>query len=125
MKELELVKEFHKKFNHPIEKTPIIPEIKRIILRNNLIREELEELEVASQEEDIVEVADALIDILYVTYGAICEYGLADKAKELFDEVHSSNMSKLENGFPVYDNQGKVMKGSNYYAPNIRGVLNL
>src|SRR5688572_18229476 len=91
---LQLVSEFHKTFKHPILSQPGIPSEDRCKLRVALIAEELKELEVAILEKDIVEVADALCDIQYVLSGAILEFGLGDKFKELFEEVQRSNMSK-------------------------------
>ena len=87
-------------------------------LRYNLIKEELNELKDAIDKKDIVEVADALTDILYVTYGAGHAFGIdLDKC---FEEVQNSNMSKLdENGKPIYNDAGKVMKGPNYFKPNL------
>lgn len=91
---LNQVADFHRTFKHPIMSTPGIPSEDRCRLRVALIAEELKELEVAILEKDIVEVADALCDIQYVLSGAILEFGLGDKFKELFDEVQRSNMSK-------------------------------
>jgi len=88
------VAEFHKTFKHPIEKEPIIPAPERCKLRVSLIAEELKELEKAIEDNDLVEVADALCDIQYVLSGAVLEFGLGDKFKDLFDEVQRSNMSK-------------------------------
>lgn len=91
---LNQVAEFHKTFKHPIEKSPIIPSKQRSDLRVSLLVEEVKELQQAIEENNLVEVADALCDIQYVLAGAILEFGLADKFKDLFDEVHRSNMSK-------------------------------
>ena len=91
---LNQVAEFHRTFRHPILESPEIPSEARCKLRVSLIAEELKELQDAIEEEDIVEVADALCDIQYVLAGAILEFGLGDKFKELFDEVQRSNMSK-------------------------------
>lgn len=91
---LNSVAEFHKTFKHPILSSPQIPSEDRCKLRVSLIAEELKELEEAIQNKDLVEVADALCDIQYVLSGAILEFGLGDKFKELFDEVQRSNMSK-------------------------------
>jgi predicted HAD superfamily Cof-like phosphohydrolase len=92
-------------------------------LRIDLIKEELEELTNAMKEKDLTEVADALTDILYVTYGAGHAFGIdLDKC---FDEVQSSNMSKLgEDGKPIYNEAGKVMKGPNYFKPDLSKFLN-
>src|SRR3982750_532396 len=91
---LNQVAEFHQTFKHPILQEPTIPDENRCRLRVALIAEELKELEVAILEKDIVSVADALCDIQYVLSGAVLEFGLGEKFKELFDEVHRSNMSK-------------------------------
>jgi len=91
---LNQVAEFHRTFKHPIEKEPVIPDERRCKLRVALIQEELNELEAAINENDLVEIADALCDIQYVLSGAVLEFGLGDKFKELFDEVQRSNMSK-------------------------------
>lgn len=93
-KALNHVSEFHKTFQHPILDSPQIPPEKRCKLRVNLIAEELEELQEAIKDKDIVEIADALCDIQYVLSGAILEFGLAQKFSELFNEVQRSNMSK-------------------------------
>jgi predicted HAD superfamily Cof-like phosphohydrolase len=91
---LNQVAEFHRTFKHPIENSPIIPSKQRSDLRVSLLVEEVKELQQAIEENNLVEVADALCDIQYVLAGAILEFGLADKFKDLFDEVHRSNMSK-------------------------------
>ena len=91
-------------------------------LRLSLINEELEELKKAIQDNDILEVADALSDILYVTYGAGHAFGI--NLDECFNEVQESNMSKLgSNGKPIYNESGKVMKGPNYFKPNLSKFL--
>ena len=92
-------------------------------LRYDLIKEELEELKVAMENKDLLEVADALTDILYVTYGAGHAFGIdLDKC---FEEVQSSNMSKLgEDGKPIYNESGKVMKGPKYFKPNLTKFVN-
>jgi predicted HAD superfamily Cof-like phosphohydrolase len=94
---LDLVAEFHRTFKHPILDQPTIPDENRCKLRVALIAEELKELEVAILEKDMVSVADALCDIQYVLSGAILEFGLGNKFKELFEEVQRSNMSKACN----------------------------
>lgn len=91
---LKMVAEFHETFKHPILTTPTIPSADRCKLRVALIAEELKELEAAIADKDIVEVADALCDIQYVLSGAILEFGLGEKFKELFEDVQRSNMSK-------------------------------
>ncbi len=91
---LNQVAEFHQTFKHPIVKEPAIPSKERCELRISLLAEELKELQQAVEDNNLVEVADALCDIQYVLAGAILEFGLGEKFKELFDEVHRSNMSK-------------------------------
>lgn len=91
---LNQVAAFHRTFKHPVLTTPCIPSRKRCDLRVSLLLEEMKELQDAINENDLVEVADALCDIQYVLAGAILEFGLGDKFKQLFDEVHRSNMSK-------------------------------
>ena len=93
-------------------------------LRYDLIKEELGELKEAIDSKDLLEVADALTDILYVTYGAGHAFGI--NLDKCFDEVQNSNMSKLDNnGKPIYNEFGKVMKGPNYYKPNLRKLVKL
>jgi len=91
---LNSVAEFHRTFKHPIQTLPAMPAKERAALRVSLLAEELKELQQAIDDNDMVEVADALCDLQYVLSGAILEFGLADKFKALFDEVHRSNMSK-------------------------------
>ena len=91
---LNQVAKFHKTFKHPIEESPVIPAAKRAQLRVDLLQEELNELSQAIKDNDLVEVADALCDLQYVLSGAVLEFGLGAKFKELFDEVQRSNMSK-------------------------------
>ena len=91
---LNQVAEFHTTFKHPIIKNPAIPSKERCDLRISLLAEELKELQQAVDDNNLVEVADALCDLQYVLAGAILEFGLGEKFKELFDEVHRSNMSK-------------------------------
>ena len=118
------VKEFMQKFKQEVKSKPSFPDDNIIKLRINLIKEELLELEEALNEKNIEETADALTDILYVTYGAGHAFGIdLDKC---FDEVQKSNMSKLDKfGKPIYNNQGKVMKGPLYFKPNFKKILNI
>ena len=93
-------------------------------LRYNLMKEENEEYLEAVQNNDIVEIADALGDMLYILCGTILEHGLQNKIEEVFDEIQRSNMSKLgEDGKPIYREDGKVMKGPNYFKPNFSHIL--
>ena len=109
---------FMKTFGQEVKDKPAFSTDKINKLRIDLIKEELEELTVAMKNNDLLEVADALTDILYVTYGAGHAFGIdLDKC---FDEVQNSNMSKLgENGEPIYNESGKVMKGPNYFKPDL------
>ena len=112
------VKKFMEVFGQEVKTKAEFPSDKIIKLRLNLIQEELDELDQALKNKDIKEVADALTDILYVTYGAGHAFGIdLDKC---FEEVQNSNMSKLgSNGKPIYNDKGKVMKGPNYFKPDL------
>ena len=118
MSNFESVKKFMETFGQEIKEKASFPNDKITSLRYELIREELDEFKEAIDKKDIKEVADALTDILYVTYGAGHAFGIdLDKC---FEEVQNSNMSKLGNdGRPIYNDKGKVMKGPNYFKPNL------
>ena len=122
MSNFQKVGKFMKSFGQEVKNKAEFPSEKIIKLRYDLIAEELEEFKVAIENKDIKEVADALTDILYVTYGAGHAFGIdLDKC---FVEVQNSNMSKLdENGKPIYNDSGKVMKGPNYFKPNLDKFL--
>ena len=116
------VKIFMENYRQEIKNNPEFPNNKITKLRIDLIKEELEELIDAIQKKDIIEVADALTDILYVTYGAGHSFGINLDA--CFAEVQRSNMSKLGvDGQPIYNESGKVMKGPNYFKPNLKKYL--
>ena len=119
MSNFEDVKTFMETFGQIVRTKPQFPDEKTMQLRFDLIKEELRELEEAMNTKNLKEIADALTDILYVTYGAGCAYGLdLDKC---FKEVQRANMSKLGNdGKPIYNEKGKVMKGPNYLPPNLK-----
>ena len=122
MSNYQKVKKFMQTFGQEVKNTPAFPNEKITKLRISLIEEELSELKVAIEDRNMVEVADALTDILYVTYGAGHAFGI--NLDKCFEEVQSSNMSKLDkHGKPIYDNNGKVMKGPNYFEPNIKKHL--
>ena len=114
--------DFMNNFKQEVKYNPEFPDEKVQKLRISLIEEELEELKEAMGKEDMVGVADALTDILYVTYGAGAAFGIdLDKC---FEEVHSSNMSKLDrNGHPIYRNDGKILKGPDYFEPNLEKII--
>ena len=119
MTNFKRVKKFMETFGQEIREKAGFPDDKIINLRYDLIKEELSELKEAMDKKDIREVADALTDILYVTYGAGHAFGIdLDKC---FEEVQNSNMSKLgSDGKPIYNDKGKVMKGPNYFKPDLR-----
>ena len=118
MTNFQKVKTFMQKFGQEVKLKPSFSTEKINDLRYNLIKEELEELKEAISKKDLLEVADALTDILYVTYGAGHAFGL--DLDNCFEEVQNSNMSKLgEDGKPIYNDKGKVMKGPNYYKPDL------
>ena len=122
MSNFENVKKFMKTFGQIVETKPQFPNEKTTQLRLDLIKEELNELNQAIESKDLNEVADALTDILYVTYGAGCAFGIdLDKC---FKAVQRANMSKLgEDGKPIFNDKGKVMKGPNYSAPNLKQFI--
>ena len=118
MSNFESVKKFMKTFGQEVKEKAEFPNDKITSLRYDLIKEELGELREAIEKKDIKEVADALTDILYVTYGAGHAFGI--NLDKCFEEVQNSNMSKLgEDGKPIYNDKGKVMKGPNYFEPNL------
>jgi len=119
MSNFEDVKTFMETFGQMVRTKPQFPDEKTMQLRYDLIKEELNELERAMKTKNLKEVADALTDILYVTYGAGYAYGIdLDKC---FKEVQRANMSKLgKDGKPIYNEKGKVMKGPNYLEPNLK-----
>ena len=118
MTNFESVKKFMKTFGQEIKEKASFPEDKITALRQDLIKEELDELKQAMDQKDLKEVADALTDILYVTYGAGHAFGI--NLDKCFEEVQNSNMSKLDtNGKPIYNDKGKVMKGPNYFKPDL------
>ena len=122
MSNFEDVRIFMKTFGQEVKIKPKFPKEKIVKLRYDLIKEELNELQNAIKTKNLKEIADALTDILYVTYGAGHAYGIdLDKC---FSEVQKSNMSKLgEDGKPIYNEKGKVMKGSKYFEPNLRQFI--
>ena len=118
MTNFESVRKFMETFSQEIKEKAGFPIDKITSLRYDLIKEELDELKVAISDKDIKEVADALTDILYVTYGAGHAFGI--NLDKCFEEVQNSNMSKLgSDGKPIYNDKGKVMKGPNYFKPSL------
>ena len=118
MTNFERVRKFMETFGQEVKKKAQFPNKKIMALRYDLIKEELEELKLALDNNDIKEIADALTDILYVTYGAGHAFGI--NLDKCFNEVQNSNMSKLGlDGKPIFDEKGKVMKGPNYFKPDL------
>ena len=119
MTNFESVRKFMETFGQDVQTKAEFPSEKIVKLRYNLIKEELNEFEQAIKDKNLVEIADSLTDILYVTYGAGHAFGIdLDKC---FDEVQKSNMSKLgPNGKPIYNEHGKVMKGPKYFEPDLK-----
>ena len=118
---LQMVKEFHKTFNHPVKGEYDISDKELNKLRLKLLREEVNELELALENGDILATLDALTDIQYVLDGAYLAFGLQKLKEVAFKEIHRSNMSKLDrNGFPIYREDGKILKGENYIAPDLK-----
>ena len=124
-KRIAAVEEFHSAFGLGINKKPVANLGKdKNLLRFNLMKEENEEYLEAANNNDLPEVADALGDMLYILCGTILEHGMQHKIEEVFDEIQSSNMSKLgADGRPVLREDGKVLKGPNYFKPDISKIL--
>ena len=124
MTNFQKVKTFMETFGQEVKNKASFGSNKINQLRYNLIKEELDELKQAIDKKDLLEVADALTDILYVTYGAGHSFGV--DLDSCFDEVQRSNMSKLgEDGKPIYNESGKVMKGPKYFTPNLKKIIGL
>lgn len=122
MSNFDKVREFHETYRCELRNEPAWPSDETIKLRVNLIAEEFDELKVAIKDMDIIEVADALTDLLYVVYGAGHTFGL--NLDNCFTEVHASNMSKLgEDGKPIYREDGKVLKGPGFFNPDLKKVM--
>ena len=121
---LNSVAEFHEVFKIGNASELTLLDEKNYTLRYNLLKEENEEYLEAAKRGDMVEIADALGDQLYILCGTILKHGLQHKIEEVFDEIHRSNMSKLdENGKPIYREDGKVMKSDRYFRPDIKKIL--
>lgn len=124
-KPIKAVTKFHESYGLGIEHTPKANLPKNISeLRFNLMKEENEEYLQAAQDEDLIEIGDALGDMLYILCGTIIAHGFQDKIESIFDEIQRSNMSKLgADGKPIYRKDGKVMKGPNYFKPDLKKIL--
>ena len=123
--QLKHVEDFHNAFVLGVAKKPTIDLSQETIkLRFNLMKEENEEYYEAAKRNDMIEVADALGDMLYILCGTILSHGMQNKIHEIFEEIQRSNMSKLDqDGKPIYRSDGKVMKGPKYFKPNIKAIL--
>ena len=123
--QIDSVKKFHEVYKLNYKESPIAKlDLATINLRFNLMDEENKEYLEAAQNNDLIEVADALGDMLYILCGTIIAHGMQDKIEEIFDEIQRSNMSKLGlDGKPIYRKDGKVMKGPKYFKPNIKTIL--
>ena len=119
----DAVDEFHAAFNLPRAETPLLPDISTRELRKALLREEFEEYLAAEADDDIVEVADALADIIYIACGTAVAYGIP--LDKVFAEVHRSNMAKLVDGKVIRREDGKVLKPEGWTPPDVKGVLKL
>lgn len=122
---IKAVQEFHEAFGLGVQQKPIANlDESKLQLRFDLMAEENEEYLEAAKNNDIVEVADALGDMLYILCGTILEHGMQHKIEAVFNEIQRSNMSKLgADGKPIYREDGKVMKGPNYFKPNISDII--
>jgi predicted HAD superfamily Cof-like phosphohydrolase len=123
-KQIEQVKEFNKVFGIEHNNKPTLISRKKWSLREELMYEELNEYYAACMDRSLTEVADALGDMLYILCGTILAHGMQDKITEVFNEIHRSNMSKIEDGVVLRREDGKVLKGKNYFKPNINQILN-
>ena len=124
---LKAVQEFHQAFGLGVNSAPVAKlSDNKLKLRFDLMAEENEEYLEAAKENDLVEVADALGDMLYILCGTILEHGMQHKIEEVFNEIQRSNMSKLgADGKPIYREDGKVMKGPNYFKPKLHDIVKL
>lgn len=122
---LKAVQDFHEAFGLGVEHKPVAKlSVQKLKLRFDLMDEENKEYLEAAENDDLIEVADALGDMLYILCGTILEHGMQYKIEEVFNEIQRSNMSKLgEDGKPIYREDGKVMKGPNYFKPNLESIL--
>lgn len=123
-KQIKAVEEFHNAFGEKNGSEPRLISDKVYELRHSLMQEENDEYLDACDEEDLAGIADALGDMLYILCGTILKHGMQDVIEKVFDEIHSSNMSKLgEDGKPIFREDGKILKGPNYFKPNIKDLL--
>ena len=118
-KQIEQVTQFRKAFNLPLNRGY---NFENCVLHERLIQEELDEMKMST---NVVDISDAIIDQMYLLFGYAIDLGISDKLEAMFDEVHRSNMSKLDiNGNPIYREDGKVLKSDLYFKPNLKAILN-
>ena len=118
-KQIEQVTQFRKAFNLPLNRGY---NFENCVLHERLVQEELDEMKMST---NVVDISDAIIDQMYLLFGYAIDLGIADKLEAMFDEVHASNMSKLDiNGNPIYREDGKVLKSDLYFKPNLKAILN-
>ena len=118
-KQIEQVTQFRKAFNLPLNRGY---NFENCVLHERLIQEELDEMKMST---NVVDISDAIIDQMYLLFGYAIDLGISDKLEAMFDEVHASNMSKLDiNGNPIYREDGKVLKSDLYFKPNLKAILN-
>ncbi len=124
-KPINSVKKFHDAFNIDVSVSPTVDlPLNKIKLRFKLMSEENKEYFDAAKNKDLIEIADALGDMLYILCGTILTHGMQDKIEEVFNAIQDSNMSKLgEDGKPIYRKDGKVLKGPNYFKPNLKKIF--
>jgi|TARA_B100000530_G_scaffold333430_1_gene281424 predicted HAD superfamily Cof-like phosphohydrolase len=124
-KPINSVKKFHDAFNIDVSVSPTVDlPLNKIKLRFKLMSEENKEYFEAAKNKDLIEIADALGDMLYILCGTILTHGMQDKIEEVFNAIQDSNMSKLgEDGKPIYRKDGKVLKGPNYFKPNLKKIF--
>lgn len=122
MSQYNKVKEFQTVFKSNVGNVPFLPNEEERTLRINLLKEEFDEYIEGENNNDIVEIADALGDMLYIILGTAISYGIP--LDEIFDEIHASNMSKLdEDGKPIFREDGKILKGKNYFKPDLKTII--
>ena len=122
MNQEDMVREFHRVYGQRIAKCPQLPKTSERELRKRLLKEEYNEYLQGEENNDLVEIADALGDMIYIICGTAVSYGIP--ITEIFNEIHRSNMSKLdENGKPIYREDGKILKGPGYFKPNLSAII--
>lgn len=122
-KEIEMVGDFHRAFKHPICEYPRLCSADRAVFRHTLLQEEVTELLTASTSGNMVDIADAIGDCLYILFGTAHEFGLGDRLPAIFAEIHRSNMTKLVDGKPLYHDNGKVKKPETYEKPKLLDII--